>query len=250
MRAVEAGTKFLLAGWHGWNHYHSISKDINIVHNRALQQFHLSNTVRSGCENSCFVSYMAQRRAEKQPWRCHRGYFEVERLKVVGIRKWELKASSFFFFFPLHFLLNVFLPWWETVGRRERNFIFWHKPVHSLQEQELVTFPGTAKIHFNKSRRNMCKLGLGETKFADLLHESFVPHWAEACVCGSRVLGCVDGGGDGIGFHLRARSVWLWLVISLRIACISTASGERLGWVSQPGKEAGRKRESCGGRGC
>lgn len=47
MRAVEAGAEFLLAGQRGWNHYHSISKDINIVDNRALQQFHLSKSVYS-----------------------------------------------------------------------------------------------------------------------------------------------------------------------------------------------------------
>lgn len=108
------------------------------------------------------MSYVAQRRAEKQSCRCHRGYVEVE-FESCGYKKekeksqeWELKAS----FLSLYFLLNIFPPWWETVGRRERK-IFGMKSVHSLQEQEFVPFPGTVKIHLNKSRRNMCKLGLG-----------------------------------------------------------------------------------------
>lgn len=168
MRAVEAGAEFLLAGQRGWNHYHSISKDINIVDNRALQQFHLSKSV-----------YLLTQAVKKTAVWCLMWLGELKNnpvdvigvmlkwsLKVVGIRKKRKKVKSeswkllFSLSLSLYFLLNIFPPWWETVGRRERT-IFGTKSVRSLQEQEFVPFPGTVKIHLNKSRRNMCKLGLG-----------------------------------------------------------------------------------------
>lgn len=118
MRAVEAGAEFLLAGQRGWNLYHSISKDINIVDNRALQQFHLSKSVylltQAVKKNSCLMSYVAQR-AEKQSCGCHRGYVEVE-FESCGYKKekeksqeWELKASFLSLSLSTSFLI-FFLP--------------------------------------------------------------------------------------------------------------------------------------------